>query len=76
MIEAFVLGVPFAAAMVYLLVEVFELNVWWRRRREPEPPPVRPPGIGETWPESRRVEAAEEWERALERDLSSNGHKD
>lgn len=74
------LGVPFAAALVYLIVEVFELNLWWRRRREPEPPPEPPThrriGVGDTWPEDRLVEAADEWERALDRETSGNGHTD
>lgn len=65
MIEAFLFGVPFVAALVYLVVEALELNIWWRKRRVPDDPPR--PGLGDTWPEHRRDEAAEEWERALER---------
>jgi hypothetical protein len=50
-IEAFVLGVPFVAALVYLVVEVCELNVWWRRTRTPPPRSSPPPERGEPWPE-------------------------
>jgi hypothetical protein len=49
-IEAFVLGVPFVAALVYLVVEVCELNVWWRRTRTPPPSPSSP-DRGDPWPE-------------------------
>jgi hypothetical protein len=64
MIEAAVLGVPFIAAVVYLVVELADLKIWWNKRKKP---PERPPGIGTTWPQHRRAEAEKEWRRALEK---------
>lgn len=66
MIEGIVVVITVTAAVVYLVVEGFELKILWRKRRTPEPPREHPPGLGDTWPDERRVEAADEWERAFE----------
>jgi hypothetical protein len=67
MIEAALIGVPFVAAIVYLVVEFFDLKIWWNKRRHPEPP-KRPPGMGDTWPEHRRAEAEERWRKMIDKD--------
>jgi hypothetical protein len=67
-IEATSIVVCLVAAVIYLVIEVFDLRVWWCRRRTPPDPPKRPPGIGETWPEDRREEAEEHWRRMLDED--------
>jgi hypothetical protein len=75
MIEAAVLGVPFIAAVVYLVVELADLKIWWNKRRNSAPssfhkgddPGARHRPIGDTWPQRRRAEAEEEWKKALEK---------
>lgn len=65
MIEAALLGVPFVAAIVYLVVEIFDFKIWWNKRRHPEPP-ERKPGVGDTWPDHRRAEAEDRWRKMLD----------
>jgi len=65
MIEAAVLGVPFIAAVVYLVVELADLKIWWNKRKRPPEPPKRKPGVGDTWPDDRRAEAEDDWHDML-----------
>jgi hypothetical protein len=60
------------AAIVYLVVEVFDFRIWWNKRRTPKVPSwkrkseVKP--RGDTWPDDKRDEAEVEWRKALEKD--------
>jgi hypothetical protein len=71
MTEAIVLGVPLVAAIVYLVVELAELNIWWRKRKQP---PKRPPGVGTTWPQPARADAEHEWRKALDKNKETDGN--
>ena len=69
-VEAVVLGVPFVAAIVYLVVEIFDFKVWWNRRRNPPQAPKRKTKtkpLGDTWPDEAREEAKDKWREMLYR---------
>ena len=78
MIEAALIGVPFVAAVVYLVAEWFIFRTWLNKRKQPPPgepqswhwkpgdrPPQRP--IGDTWPDDKRADAEDRWRKALEK---------
>jgi len=65
-VEATLLGVPFVAAVVYLVIECFDFKVWWNKRRQPPPPPEYHPRLQDNWPDYRQMEAEDEWERMLQ----------
>jgi hypothetical protein len=64
--EATVIGVPFIAAVVYLVIELGDLKVWWKQHRQPKPPPEYHPRMKDTWPDHMEMECSDEWERMLE----------
>jgi hypothetical protein len=65
-VEATLLGVPFIAAVIYLVVEILDFKIWWNKRRQPKPPPEYAPRMKDTWPDYKEMECADEWERMLE----------
>jgi len=63
-VEAMLLGVPFIAAVVYLVVEIFDFKIWWNKRKQVPP---RLPSLGDTWPLEQQMKAEEEWSRMMEK---------